>query len=149
MCARVDDVVISQEVLNIDRHEKRVDTQGAKRIGPCVTTESASVLFKINPKTNDIVFRPVCDELAKTAVLPSLGVGDHDRVLENCFYFAVVANDPWIAGFPLEHILRHHQQTLDVEVPKDLLEVSPFVINDPPHETRLKDFARELRKVAV
>ena len=149
MCARVDDVVISQEILNIDRHEKRVDTQGAKRIGPCVTTESASMLFKINPKANDIVFRPVGDELAKTAVLPSLGVRDHDRVLQHGFYFAVVANDPWIAGFPLEHILRHHQQTLDVEIPEDLLEVSPFVIDDPPHETRLKDLARELCEVSV
>ena len=147
--SRVDDIVISQKVLDVDRHQERVDTQGSKRIGPRVATEPAPMLFEVDPQANDIVFWPVGDELPKTAALASLGVGDHKRVLQHGFDLAVVANNPWIAGFSLEHVLGHHQQALDVEVPEDFFEVRPFVINDSPYETRLKDLARELREVAV
>lgn len=107
------------------------------------------MFFEIDPEANNVVFGPVGDELAKIAVLPSLGVRDHDRVLQHGFHLAVVANDPRVAGFPLEHVLGHHQQALNVEIPEDLLEVSPFVIDDPPHETRLKNLARKLCEVSV
>ena len=107
------------------------------------------MLFQVQPQANHVVVRPAGHEFAKRLLLTPFGVINHHGVLAHGFHLAEVANDGRVLGLTLQHVVGHHQQPLNVELPEHFLELGPLFIHYAPHKTRLKDLAGELGQVPV
>ena len=88
----------------------------------------------MQPQTDHVVLGPFGNKLAVSTLLAPFGGVDHQRVVANGFDFTEVANNRRVLRLTFQHVVGHHQQPLDVELPKEFLELGPFFIHHPPHK---------------